>query len=78
MCDADSTLKSVAYRALMDFGPRRLSRDIDLVHERLLADGRAAWIGTGATVAPAGGSEDVDRAVTRVRELLGFQASGRG
>lgn len=76
--DADSTPKSVAYRALMDFGPRRLSRDIDLVHERLLADRRAAWIGTAAAVAPAGGSEDVDRAVARVRKLLGSQASGRG
>lgn len=76
--EADWTLKSVAYRALMDYGPRRLSRDIDLVHERLLADGRAAWLGAAPAVATVGGSQDLDRAVTRVRKLMGLQASGRG
>jgi hypothetical protein len=41
--ETDRTPKARAYGALMRLGPRRLSRDLGLVHERLVATGAAAW-----------------------------------
>jgi copper oxidase (laccase) domain-containing protein len=54
----------------MRFGPQRLGRDIALVHDRMIAEGRAVWLGqihSGQVVAP---SPDVERAVARVRALF--------
>jgi hypothetical protein len=39
----DRSPKARAYGALLRLGPRRLSRDLGLVHERLVATGAAAW-----------------------------------
>lgn len=67
----DPRLGAVLYRALMRWGWQRLSRDITLVHRRLIASGRAAWLGE-ALPAPPGAVTDVDmqRALARVRALL--------
>jgi mitochondrial fission protein ELM1 len=66
----DLRLSGLLYRLLMRWGPRRLSRDITLVHAQLIREGRADWLGEGGS----GGSplplQDVDRAVARVRALF--------
>jgi len=66
----DHTLETLGYRLLLRFGPRRLGRDISLVHDRIIAEGRAVWLGErhhGRSVEP---SPDVERAVERVRQLF--------
>jgi hypothetical protein len=69
---ADRSLRSLGYALLMRFGPRRLGRDIGLVHEQLLRDGRAAWLGASGEPLPGAGAvdADIDRAVARVKALL--------
>ena len=67
---ADHSVRSLGYALLMRFGPRRLGRDIGLVHEQLLRDGRAAWLGAAEEPRPGAPSADIDRAVARVRALL--------
>ena len=68
----DWTPTTLGYRLLMRFGPDRLGRDISLVHERLLAEGRAAWLGQAHPhpEAELPASRDVERAVERVRDLF--------
>ncbi|MFZ5652852.1 MAG: mitochondrial fission ELM1 family protein [Pseudomonadota bacterium] len=65
----DWSLKATLYRALMRWGWRRLSRDITLVHRRLIASGRAAWLGD-PPVAGAAVDADLARALARVRALF--------
>jgi mitochondrial fission protein ELM1 len=66
----DVRLAAWLYRGLMRWGPLRLSRDITLVHDQLIREGRADWLGqTGSTDAPQP-LQDMDRAVARVRALL--------
>ena len=67
----DFTLSTLAYRALMRWGWQRLSRDITLIHQQLEHSGRACWLGTETTVAPCIDDSDMQRAVKRVRELMG-------
>jgi uncharacterized protein len=69
--DADTDLRTCAYRMLMRWGPRRLARDITLVHQQLLRDGRARWLGAEESLVPSADAlPDIDRAVARVRALL--------
>jgi len=69
--DADSDFNALAYRLLMRCGPRRLARDITLVHRQLLRDGRARWLGAEQEPPPVVVElPDIDRAVARVRDLL--------
>ena len=65
-------LKALVYRQAMKSGPRRLTRDIRLVHESLVSSGRAAWLDEAAQVIsplplPV---QDQQRTVSRVRALL--------
>ncbi len=66
----DRTLKTELYRLLMRVGPDRLSRDLRLVHERLIAEGLAAWLEEGASAASGGRTGDMERAISSVRKLL--------
>ena len=54
----------------MRYGPRRLTRDIRIVQQRLVESGRACWLGDE----PRGGASpplrDLERAVARVRALF--------
>jgi mitochondrial fission protein ELM1 len=61
------------YRTTMRFGPRRLTRDIRIVQQGLVASGRAAWLGEGEPAASPPPLRDLERAVARVRAL--FQAA---
>lgn len=73
---ADLSLGSLAYRALMRWGWKHLSRDISQVHWRLIQSGKMGWLGEphpGAAAAPR--SSDLERAVSRVRDLLDAPAT---
>ena len=69
-------MKAFLYRTLMwNFAPRKITRDIRVVHHQLLESGRAAWLGD----AEPHGSAPVDemaRAVTRVRSLMAAAGAG--
>lgn len=64
----DRSLGSLFYRVMMSVGPRRLSRDITLVHRELERAGTAAWLGDGP---PGSGGENAvtAAAAARVRPL---------
>lgn len=68
----DFRLTAELYRLLMRFGHKRLTRDLELFHRRLVDSGRAHWLGGVVTpfetVKPL---QDVERAVDRVRSILG-------
>ena len=64
---------ALVYRLTMRFGPRRLTRDIRIVQQRLVDSGRAAWLGKGEPSAAPPPLRDLERAVARVRTL--FQAA---
>ncbi len=68
---SDVSLSSSLYRLMMRFGPRRLTRDVTLVHRNLIDAGVAARLGEcerSTPRAPAS-SPDMDAAVERVRAL---------
>jgi hypothetical protein len=67
---ADFRFTALAYSCLMRFGPRRLSRDLRLVHSQLLEEGRVAWLGDASAACPDRGLSDIQRAVQRVRALF--------
>jgi hypothetical protein len=66
----DVRLSSWLYRVLMRWGPKRLSRDITLVHDELIREGRADWLGQSGSAGAPLPLQDIDRAVARVRALL--------
>ena len=66
----DRTWLTELYRLLMRFGPQRLSRDIGLVHESFVGEGLAAWLEAGSQPVAGGRTDDLQRAVRRVREIL--------
>lgn len=67
----DFRLTAWLYRALMRFGPQRLSRDITLVHRQLLEAGRACWLDeAGALQCHAETPLDLQRAADRVAALF--------
>ena len=64
-------VRTAAYRALMRHAPSRITRDIRLVHRRLVSAGRAAWLGeAAASPRYERGLADIDRAVARALNLL--------
>jgi mitochondrial fission protein ELM1 len=68
--DNDLRLAAWGYRGLMRWGPLRLSRDITLVHDQLIREGRADWLGQSGSAGAPLPLQDIDRAVARVRALL--------
>ena len=59
------------YRLLMRIAPRRLTRDLTLLHQQLLASGQATWINNDLPErASESRPDDVASAVTRVRALV--------
>jgi mitochondrial fission protein ELM1 len=68
--DTDFRPAALTYSWLMRFAPRRLSRDIRLVHQRLLSEGRVAWLGEALRAVPRVAPDDMERAVARVRGLF--------
>lgn len=72
----DFRFTAYLYRQLMRFGPRRLSRDLRLVHNWLIAEGRAVWVGQPFPDSPIAPLQDMERAVTRVKKLLRWENQG--
>ncbi len=69
---SDVSLASSLYRLMMRFGPRRLTRDVTLVHRNLIDAGLAAGLSEcecSTSRAPAN-LPDMDAAVERVRALV--------
>lgn len=66
------------YAWLMRHGHPRLTRDLGLFHEALIGSGRAAWLHDGDAPRDPAPLGDIDRAVARVRELLGRGGTGTG
>lgn len=62
--------KAFIYRQTMRYGPRRLTRDIRIVQQRLVESGRAAWLGEGHPAGTPPPLRDLERAAARVRELF--------
>jgi uncharacterized protein len=73
-------LATAWYRLLLRHAPARLTRDIRLVHRRVVESGRARWLGEGGeapTTVVRPPLSDLDRAVARVRALLAPEPVGR-
>ena len=69
-------VRAFCYRQMMRFGPRRLSRDIRLVHAYLTDLGRAVWLGDPfPDDRPSSALECRTRAVARVRGLFAVAAA---
>jgi hypothetical protein len=56
-------------------GPKRLTRDVRIIHQKLIESGRAVWLGQefpdpGERMPPL---NDVERAVARVRALFSHE-----
>ena len=66
----DFRLGALLYKLLMRFGPKRLTRDVNLVHQSLVENKQAVWLGNtfpeNAKPAPI---DDVQKAVTRIQQL---------
>jgi mitochondrial fission protein ELM1 len=68
----DFRLSALTYSWMMRFGPKRLSRDLRLVHNKLLAEGRVAWLGDSLQQRSVPESADMEHALQRVRALFGY------
>ncbi len=66
----DRRAAALAYSALMRLGPARLSRDLRLVHQTLLAQGRAVWLGERFERPPPPPADEIGAVVQKVRRLL--------
>jgi hypothetical protein len=64
-------VKPFVFRIAFKIGPTRMTRDVRIIHRRLIAEGRAVWLGEtfpdGLAPPPL---EDVSRAVARVKALF--------
>lgn len=72
----DLALGPLAYRALMRWGWRHLTRDISRIHTRLAGSGRAVWLGDAPVPGGVVEQSDLQRAVARVQDLM-TPANGR-
>ena len=66
----DFRLTALTYSWMMRMGPMRLSRDIRLVHDRLISEGRVVWLGEQFDTLPVATTEDLQHAVQRVKGLF--------
>jgi mitochondrial fission protein ELM1 len=72
--ERDFRLGGTLFEALIRWGWQPLSRDITLVHEKLIAHGRTAWLGETRLPLHSEEGTDMDRALTAVEGL--FPQSG--
>jgi hypothetical protein len=63
-------LKAFIYRQAMQLGPRRLTRDLRLVHELLISSGWVAWLDESMRPKSSLPFQNRQRVVARVRGLL--------
>jgi len=65
----DHDPRSLAYRALM-FGPKRLTRDLEIFHQQLIDHGRAQWLGEPPSEHAPPPLDDMEQTIARIRPLL--------
>jgi mitochondrial fission protein ELM1 len=67
----DTRISAILYKLLMRFGPQRLTRDVQLVHQSLIENKRAVWLGQTFpdTLNPTP-LDDVQKTVYRVHQLF--------
>jgi hypothetical protein len=63
------------YRSLMNYGHRRWTRDITLVHRQLVSSGQAAWLSERVSDADRAIPDDMDGAIARIEALWPAQDS---
>jgi mitochondrial fission protein ELM1 len=68
--DNDFRFSALLYKVLMRWGPTRLSRDLTLVHQRLIESYRAVWLGESFPEQQVSTSSDLDRAVQGIKSLF--------
>jgi mitochondrial fission protein ELM1 len=68
----DTRLAARLYRLLMRYGHPRLTRDLSLFHDALVESGRAVWLHGRDAPRPPPPLTDSERAVARVRALMGL------
>jgi len=75
LCPESYRWKPLSHRLAMHLGPRRMRRDVRIMHRQLMTRGRAVWLGElfPATQHPAP-PDDLEQAVARVHAL--FPAAG--
>ncbi len=66
----DFHIQARLYRWLLRVAPSRITRDIRLVHQKLVATGRASWLGEPLPQARPTPLDDLPRAVARVHALM--------
>ncbi|MFC4351338.1 mitochondrial fission ELM1 family protein [Fodinicurvata halophila] len=62
--------RAFVYLAGMYLGPKRITRDIRIIHDYLISSGRAVWLGEGHPLEFPPPLEDISRAVQRVHALF--------
>lgn len=68
-------LRNIIYRLAMWKGPKRLTRDLRLVHQTLIAQQRAVWLGEQfPTQLQQQPFDDVQRTVNRIKRLMNDKA----
>lgn len=67
---SDLAIGALAYRGLMRWGWRHLTRDISRVHLQLVRSGRMTWLGDAQPPVPSVRSHDMQHAVARVHEIM--------
>lgn len=66
----DLALGPLAYRALMRWGWKHLTRDISQMHLRLVQSGRMGWLGAPAPPREDAPPSDLARAIGRIKKLM--------
>jgi len=69
--------RALSHRLAMRLAPRRFRRDVRVMLDRLVAEGRVSWLGEPP---PPGGNplslDELQRSARRVRRLMGLDAAG--
>lgn len=68
---ADFRPSALLYRLMMRAAPQRLTRDLTLFHDRMISGGHCGWLDSTAAPQAGGSTGDMERAIARVRGLLG-------
>ena len=66
------SLDTTGFRLLMKFAPIRWSRDLRIVHHRLIAAGLVNWFGEAAPSPQSQPQPALSRSVARIRQLFGL------